>query len=111
MEDIFRDLESTKVYIDDIGAFSDDLDWHLQLLEVILDWSEPSEMQMGSERNQLAGVLVNPHRAKTLEEENQGHSSDAKAPEYQTIALFHHSCELLLQFMALTGTLTKATRW
>ena len=35
MENIFRDLEDTDVYIDDVGAFSDDFDSHMDLLDEI----------------------------------------------------------------------------
>ena len=36
MEDIFREIEDTEVYIDDIGAFSESWEQHLDLLDKIL---------------------------------------------------------------------------
>ena len=36
MEDIFREVENAEVYIDDIGAFSNSWERHLDLLEKIL---------------------------------------------------------------------------
>ena len=36
MENIFCDVEDAKVYIDDIGAFSNTWDHHINLLHIIL---------------------------------------------------------------------------
>ena len=36
MEDIFREIEDSEVYIDDIGAFSNSWEQHLHLLDRIL---------------------------------------------------------------------------
>ncbi len=36
MGNIFRDVEDAKVYIDDIGAFSNTWDHHINLLRIIL---------------------------------------------------------------------------
>ena len=33
---IFQDIEDTKVYINDIGAFSNTWDYHINLLRIIL---------------------------------------------------------------------------
>jgi hypothetical protein len=36
MEDIFRDMDETDIYIDDVGTFSDDFESHLASLEKVL---------------------------------------------------------------------------
>jgi hypothetical protein len=36
MEDKFRDMDETDVFLDDIGTFSDDFDDHLTSLEKVL---------------------------------------------------------------------------
>ena len=36
MENIFRDIEDAEVYIDDVGAFSNDWESHMKLLDEIL---------------------------------------------------------------------------
>ena len=37
MENILRDIEDTDCYIDDVGCFSDDWEFHLKLLDTVLD--------------------------------------------------------------------------
>jgi hypothetical protein len=36
MENVFSDIEDANVYIDDVGAFSDDWDHHVNLIATIL---------------------------------------------------------------------------
>ena len=36
MENIFRDLKGTDVYIDNVGAFSNDWEHHIKLIDMIL---------------------------------------------------------------------------
>ena len=36
IKNIFQDIEDTKVYINDIGAFSNTWDYHINLLRIIL---------------------------------------------------------------------------
>ena len=78
MENIFRHIEDTDVYIDDVGAFTKDGGWdnHLKLLDKILGLlnengfsANPLKCEWGvKEKGRLGYALVNPNWLEALEE-------------------------------------------
>ena len=48
MENIFRDVEDADVYIDDVGAFSNDWKSHLELFDTILNKLETNGFTINS---------------------------------------------------------------
>ncbi len=74
MENIFRDVKDAKVYIADIGAFSNTWDHHINLLRIILTKLQDNGFTVNPFKcdwgNQLAWLLVNSIRLETLEKEN-----------------------------------------
>ena len=77
MEAIFREVEDAEVYIDDIGAFSNSWEQHLDLLDKILFKPHsngftvnPLKCEWGGKGDRLAWLLDNADGIKAMEKEN-----------------------------------------
>ena len=77
MEEKLQDFEFCKIFIDDVGIFSDSYEEHMQHLILILRELQdngftvnPLKCEWAVGRNKLVRLLVNPNWIKTIVKEN-----------------------------------------
>ena len=96
MENIFWDVQDAEVYINDIGAFSNTWDHHINLLRIILTKLQdngftvnPLKCDWAVQETDWLGYWLNSIRLEALEKENQHCPQNGSTKVIETTPWLH----------------------
>ncbi len=89
---IFRDVEDAEVYIDNIGAFSNNWEHHVKLLSTVFTMLQDSGFMVNPLKCEW---VVNTNRPQAVEEESRSNSEHGRPIQLKTTKRFHWNGKLL----------------